>query len=215
MEKKIKIQWLGHACFAISYRGYTVVIDPYNSDYTAGYPRLRVKADKLLVSHEHYGHNYREGVILSNRPESDCPFEISTLEVSHDGLYGKMRGLCLVHILEADGLKLVHMGDIGTQLNGGEISRLFGADALMVTAGSCTGLPAQEVWRMTEELFPKVIIPMHYRDGSRGARRLEHITDLTNLFEAPEMVHWYDTDTIYIDENTEPQVAVLKYLGVR
>lgn len=213
MENKIKIQWLGHACFAISYKGYTVVIDPYNSDYTAGYPPLRVKADKLLVSHEHYGHNFRRGVILSNRPETDCPFKISTLEVSHDGIGGIMRGFCLVHILEADGLKLAHMGDIGTQLNGGEISRLFGADALMVTAGSCTGLPAQEVWRMTEELFPKAIIPMHYRDGNRGARRLEHITDLTNLFEAPEMIHRYPTDTIYIDENTEPQVAVLKYMG--
>ena len=105
------------------------------------------------------------------------------------------------------------MGDIGTQLNGGEISRLFGADALMVTAGSCTGLPAQEVWRMTEELFPKAIIPMHYRDGNRGPRRLEHIDNLINYFEAPEMIHWYNTDTIEITPDTEPQVAVLKYMG--
>ena len=116
-------------------------------------------------------------------------------------------------VLEADGLKVAHMGDIGTQLNGGEISRLFGADALMVTAGSCTGLPAQEVWRMTEELFPKAIIPMHYRDGNRGPRRLEHIDNLINYFEAPEMIHWYNTDTIEITADTEPQVAVLKYMG--
>ena len=40
---------------------------------------------------------------------------------------------------------------------------------MMVTAGSCTALPSQEVWRLTEELYPKVIIPMHYRDG-RAAR---------------------------------------------
>ncbi len=209
----MEIKWLGHACFAISHRGYTVVIDPYNSRYTTGYPELRVRADKLLISHEHYGHNYREGVILSGRPESDCPFAISTMEVSNDSVYGVMRGSCLVHILEADGLKIAHMGDIGTQLNGGEISRLFGADAIMVAAGSCRALPAQEVWRMSEELFPKAIIPMHYRNGNMGARRLEHISALTNMYEAPEMIHWYDTDTITIDEDTEPQVAVLKYMG--
>ena len=209
----MEIKWLGHACFLISHDGYSVVIDPYNSDYTTGYPKLRVRADKLLVSHEHYGHNYREGVVLSGRPEADCPFKISTLEVYHDSVFGIMRGSCLVHILEADGLKVAHMGDIGTRLNGGEVSRLFGVDALMVTAGSLTALPAQEVWRMTEEFFPRAIIPMHYRDGARGARRLEHITALTDMFEAPEMIHRYDTDTIHIDGDTEPQVAVLKYLG--
>ena len=208
------IQWLGHACFKISHRGYTVVIDPYNSDYTAGYPKLsNIKADKLLISHEHCGHNYRQAVVLSGRPESDCPFEISTLTVNHDGLYGRMRGTCLVYILEADGMKILHMGDIGTQLNGGEISRLFGADALLVTAGSCTALPAEEVWRITEEIFPKVVIPMHYRDGNRGARRLEHVDALEKLFEAPEMIHHYDTDTIEILPDMEPQLAILKYMG--
>lgn len=209
----MEIKWLGHACFAISHNGYTVVIDPYNSDYTAGYPKLRVRADKLLVSHEHYGHNYREGVLLSGRPEADCPFNITALEVSHDSVYGIMRGSCLVHILEADGLRVAHMSDIGTQLNGGEMSKLFGLDAIMVTAGSNTGLPAQEVWRMTEQIIPKVIIPMHYRDGKRGARRLEHLSALTDLFEAPEMMHYYEGDTITITEDIEPQVAVLKYMG--
>ena len=124
-----------------------------------------------------------------------------------------MRGTCLIHILEADGLKVAHMGDIGTRLNGGEISRLFGADAIMVTSGSCTGLPSQEVWRMTEELFPKAIVPMHYRFGKYGPRRLEHIENLINYFESLEMIHYYDTDSIMIDTDTEPQVAVLKYQG--
>ena len=209
----MEIQWLGHACFKISPKGYSVVIDPYDSDYTAGYPKLRVKADKLLISHEHYGHNYRKGVELSGRPDRDCPFEISVLETWHDSVGGIMRGKTLIHILEADGLKLAHMGDIGTGLTGGEISRLFGADALMVTAGSCTGLPSQEVWRMSEELFPKVIIPMHYRDGNRGPRRLEHVQALADYFEAPEMIHRYDTDTISITADMEPQVAILKFLG--
>ena len=208
----MEIQWLGHACFRISHKGYTVIIDPYNSDYTSGYPKLKgLKADKLLISHEHYGHNCREAVILSGKPESQNPFTISSFEVDHDSVGGIMRHTCLVHILEADGLKVAHMGDIGTKLTGGQITRLFGVDALMVTGGSCTGLPAQEVWRMTEELFPKVIIPMHYRDGKRGPRRLEHITALTDLFEAPEMIHRYDTDTIIITPDSEPQVAVLKY----
>lgn len=209
----IEIKWLGHACFSITCRGYTVVIDPYNSDYTVGYPKLHVRADKLLISHEHYGHNYRQGVVLSGRSERDCPFEISTIEVWHDNMRGITRGKCLVHILEAEGMKLVHTGDIGTQLTSGEVGRLFGADALMVTAGSCTALPSQEVWRMCDELFPRVIIPMHYRFDGHGARRLERVSDMINYFESPDMAHYYDTDTFCLTPDSEPQIAVLKFLG--
>ena len=209
----MEIKWLGHACFAITHDNYTVVIDPYDADYTVGYPKLRVKADKLLVSHEHYGHNYRRGVELSGKSESLNPFKITTVPVFHDSVGGIMRGSCNIHILEADGLKAAHLSDLGTQLHAGEAGVLFGMDALMVTGGSCTGLPAQEVWRLTEELFPKVVIPMHYRFGSHGARRLEHIENLINYYEAPEMIHYYDTDTIVIDENSEPQLAILKYMG--
>ena len=70
----MEIRWLGHACFTITHKGYTLLIDPYNADYIPGYPKLRgVKADKLLISHDSYGHNYAQGVVLSERSESDCP----------------------------------------------------------------------------------------------------------------------------------------------
>lgn len=209
----LEIKWLGHACFAITHKDYTVVIDPYNSDYTAGYPKLHIKADKLLVSHEHYGHNYRDGVVLSDRPESECPFQISVLKVPHEFKMGNWRGFSLIHILEAEGLKLVHMGDLGTQLDGGQISRLYGADVCMICAGSITALPSQEAKRAIDEIMAKVIIPMHYRDENRGAHRLESVKEFTDKFESPEFIHYYPTDTITITADTEPQVAVLKYLG--
>ena len=209
----MQIQWLGHACFAIRYKDYTILIDPYNSDYTAGYPKLRLKADMVLVSHEHYGHNYREGVVLSGRPESDCPFTITKLTAPHEFKMGNWRGFCDIHILEADGYKLVHLSDLGTQLDGGQISRLYGADVCMICAGSATALPSQEAKRATDEIMAKVIIPMHYRDGNRGAHRLETVADFVYHFESPEFIRYYDGDTLSVTRDMEPQVAVLKYLG--
>ena len=207
------IQWLGHACFAITHKGYTVLIDPYNADYTNGYPKLRLKADRLLISHEHFGHNYREGVALSGRPETDCPFTITTLRAPHEFKMGNWRGFTLIHILKVDGLKLVHMGDLGTQLDGGQITQLFGADVAMVCAGSCTALPSQEDKRAMDEIMAKVVVPMHYRHDGMGAHRLETVEDFANQFESPELIHYYDTDTLTVTPGMEPQVAVLKYLG--
>ena len=209
----MEIQWLGHACFRISHDGWAIVIDPYNSDYVTGYPKLRgVRADQLLISHSSYGHNYREGVVLSGRPESESPFTVTPMEVWHDTVCGIMRGSCLVHLIECGGVRIAHMGDIGAPLTGEQQSRLVGLDAMMITAGSCTALPSQEVWRLTEELIPRVIIPMHYRDGSRGPRRLEHLEELTKYF-APSMVHRYDTDRIEITQDMEPQIALLTFIG--
>ena len=37
----MELRWLGHACFPVAHAGYTLCIDPYNSDYVTGYPRLR------------------------------------------------------------------------------------------------------------------------------------------------------------------------------
>lgn len=207
------VQWLGHACFKITHKGYCIVIDPYNYKYVEGYPELHTYADKVLVSHNHYGHNCVEAVQLSGKSDSECPFEITELTVDHDSVGGIMRQKCKIHILESDGLKIAHMSDIGTQLNGGEVSKLFGADVIMATAGSLTGLPSQEIWRMHEELFPTVLIPMHYRDGSRGPRRLETVETLVNYFEDPSFAKYYSSDTLEIGPGMEPQIAVLKFMG--
>ena len=180
----MEIQWLGHACFSITHNGYTVVIDPYNSDYVAGYPKLQgVKADKLLISHESYGHNYREGVILSGRPESDCPFTISTMEVWHDTVCGIMRGSCLIHLLETDGIRVAHMGDIGAPLSGEQQSMLFNLDAM---SGICQILSTEEddLWEYTTE------------DGKNMSKAIEFMLP----FIQDKRTWPYGEDVMYWDE---------------
>lgn len=208
------VQWLGHACFKITHNGYSIVIDPYNSKYTEGYPALHTAADKLLISHEHYGHNCREAVALSGKGDNDNPFTITPLTVEHDSVGGIMRGECTVHLIEADGLRIAHMSDIGSLLTGEQVRLLTDLDAIMVTAGSLTALPSEAIWRLYEELFPRVLIPMHYRDGKRGTRRLETVEKLMSYFEDPSFAVYYQTDTLEITHELDPHVAVLKYRGV-
>ena len=213
----MEIQWLGHACFRITYKGYTVVIDPYDKREASGYPDLKVKADRLLVSHEHGGHNNRSAVILSGRPESDCPFKISTIETFHDVLHGHRHGECTIHILEADGYRIAHTGDLGALLRGSELEPLYNLDVIMIGAGSYMALPSQDAYDLVERIKPRIVIPMHYHDPDKHlcSRRLERIDDFVKFFPSEDMIHWYDTDTIAVDKDTEPQVAVLNYLGGR
>lgn len=65
-EVAMKIQWIGHACFAITGRyGTVVVTDPYEPGGFGGalaYGPVPVKADIVTVSHEHGDHGYVQGV---------------------------------------------------------------------------------------------------------------------------------------------------------
>lgn len=206
----MEIKWLGHSCFKISHEGYSVVIDPYDLT-NANYPPLSVEADAVLCSHEHRGHSYREGVKLSGT-QNPCPYELSVIDAFHDTSWGSLRGKNKIHILNWGGYKIVHMGDMGSLLTDNEKSELFGADVLMINAGGFRAMPSDKTKQLADELFPNVVIPMHYAHDGCGSRRMERVNAFTDQYMPLPIVHFYDTDTIIIDRNTPQQVAVLKFM---
>ena len=206
----MEIKWLGHACYKISHKGYSVVIDPYLC-LDLGYPRLSVEADAVLVSHEHKGHNYREGVRLTGEGK-ECPFTVTRFQTYHDEKWGIMRGENTVHMLEWDGYKLVHMGDYACGLTDNDKFDLSHADVLMIACGGFRAMPAIYTKPLADELEANVVIPMHYAHDKCGNRRLERINAFTDQYMPYPIVKWYETNTITIDRDTPQQVAVLKYI---
>ena len=173
----MQISWLGHSCFKISHNGYSLVIDPYDLT-NANYPPMSTSADAVLCSHEHRGHNYREGVKLSGTVRC-CPYEVEIIDAFHDTSYGSLRGKNKIHIIKWDGFKIVHMGDLGSLLTDSEKDKLFGADVLMINAGGFRAMPSDKTKPLADELCANVVIPMHYaHDGCgrppHGARQCLH-----------------------------------------
>lgn len=204
------ISWLGHSCFKISHKGYSVVIDPYDLT-NARYPVLKVSADAVLCSHEHRGHNYRQGVKLPASP-SPCPYEVTVIDSYHDTSYGSLRGKNKIHIIKWDGYKLVHMGDHASFLTDAEKQEMSDADVLMINAGGFRAMPSDKTKPLADELHARVVIPMHYAHDGCGSRRMERVTAFTDQYMPLPIVHFYETDTISIDKDTPEQVAVLKFM---
>lgn len=205
----MEITWLGHACYKISHKGYSVIIDPYYC-MDMGYPRLQAEADAVLVSHEHKGHNCREAVKLTGAGKP-CPFEVTRFNTFHDTSWGLMRGENTVHMIEWDGYKLVHMGDYACGLTDNDKFDLSFADVLMIACGGFRAMPAIYTKPLADELMANVVIPMHYAHDNCGNRRLERIEAFTDQYMPYPVVKWYDTNTISIDKSTPQQVAVLKF----
>ena len=60
----MKISWLGHSCFYLqSSKGISLLTDPFDEE--VGYKLPRVRADIVVVSHDHHDHNNIVGGIYT------------------------------------------------------------------------------------------------------------------------------------------------------
>lgn len=166
----MKLKWLGHSCFEITLdNGKVIVTDPY--DDTVGYPPLHVKADVALSSHGHFDHNYFDAI------EGDCeaihqPGEyarfgarITGVPSFHDDQRGAKRGKNVIFAIEADGVKLVHLGDLGHQPDTeAQKAALKDVDVLLIPIGGTFTLTTPEAVALIREYRPAAAIAMHYRN---------------------------------------------------
>lgn len=202
----MEIIWYGHSCFELQSSGFSLVIDPYDHKELCGYPELRLKADAAICSHQHYGHGWLEAVTL--RHGARDPFDIEVVDSFHDVMRGHLRGGNRIHILRAEGLKLVHMGDQGCRLTGEQLDRLRGCDAIMVPAGGILTIEPYAAYELCRDSGARVVIPMHYGGHGLGNRRLRPVDEFAGLF-APELVRRYDTNRFTLDADTPEQLALL------
>ena len=163
----------------------------------------------MLCSHQHHDHNYRAGVALRQDGPAN-PFTITALPSFHDGCGGAKRGPNTIHLLEAQGLRVAHLGDIGAMPAPDVVERLQNLDAVLVPVGGFYTVGPKEAKEIVDALQARVVIPMHYRSDAFGFDVLAPVEDFLELDS-----HWmrYETDTLEIHENMRHSVAVLTYGG--
>lgn len=210
----MEITWHGHSCFEIVEDGYSIVIDPFEpKSCGSAFPEIDLEANEVLISHEHRDHCYKEGVKL--RPARQSPFTISTMETYHDVVKGRVRGMNTIHILECDGMKLVHLGDLGYRLEPEQLEAVKGCDVLMIPVGGIYTIEPESAFHLTEKIMPRVTIPMHYQvEGHSNwrIRRREYYTEI--FYEQPILpLKEYDGNRLTVTKETEPHVALLRVPG--
>ena len=163
------IRHIGHAEFRIETEsGISLVTDPY--DAGCGYPVHNVRADIVLVSHSHHDHNAVENLSGNFRvldkagtfqPEPDI--RITAIRGYHDDVQGARRGETLLFLVETEGLRIVHLGDLGCMPDEEQVRILRSPDVLMIPVGGFFTIDGEQARRVAEMLKPRVILPMHYK----------------------------------------------------
>lgn len=177
---KLTLTWYGHACFALEAEGYCILLDPYEPSYVPGLGAVEVSAHQVLCSHFHHDHGWKEGIPMPLN-EVPCPFSVETLKVYHDDQKGALRGENVIHVLEYDGIRVAHLGDLGHDLDDSRIEDLGPLDAVLVPIGGTYTLDCQQASDLVDKLEVKTVIPMHYRRGDMGFEVLQTLQEFLIL----------------------------------
>ena len=180
----MKLIWHGHACFELRLSSGSVVFDPYCPGSVPGLSLPELSADAVICSHGHSDHCCAGAVKLSGRePE----FKVTQIPVFHDDQCGKLRGKNLCSIVEADGLRVAHLGDLGHPLSGDELSRFGRLDLLMIPVGGVYTVDAAQAKELVEALRPRITVPMHYKCATSGLRNVAPVEDFLRLWPAEDV----------------------------
>lgn len=203
----MRLIWNGHSCFTLETAGGTVVVDPYLDGSVPGLAPIRLRADAVYCSHDHRDHGARELVALTGEKPDVA---VETIHTWHDDQQGAQRGPNTIHIFQAEGLRVAHLGDLGAMPAPDVVERLQNLDAVLVPVGGFYTVGPKEAKEIVDALQARVVIPMHYRSDAFGFDVLAPVEDFLELDS-----HWmrYETDTLEIHENMRHSVAVLTYGG--
>jgi L-ascorbate metabolism protein UlaG (beta-lactamase superfamily) len=170
---KMKIKWFGHSAFVInSQTGKIFITDPYEAggyNGAIGYVPINITADIVTISHDHADHNYIKTIqgnpkILNRTGDYEVGgIKIKGIPVYHDTKQGKERGNNIIFVYEIDGLRVVHLGDLGHLLSAKQIDELGNIDILLIPVGGYFTIDPKQATDIVNTLKPKITIPMHYK----------------------------------------------------
>lgn len=167
-----KIYWAGQSCFEIEVSNSkdhqaNIVIDPFDQETGIKVPNL--SADILLVTHNHHDHNNVKAVkgeyfLVSGPGEYEVKgVFVQGIPSFHDDQNGKVKGQNTIYTIEAEDMKICHLGDIGQkELTDEQIDKIGTVDVLMIPVGGEYTISSVEATKIISQIEPKIVIPMHY-----------------------------------------------------
>ena len=165
----MRITWHGHSCFELK-NTVSLVIDPHDGK-SIGIKAPVVKADIVLVTHDHFDHNCVR--IVKGEPAVVRDAGERTIEgvhivghpTFHDHESGAKRGSNIIYTFTFDGIRFCHCGDLGHLLSDGQMRAIGPVDVLFVPVGGVFTIDGREARELISRMGPKIAVPMHYRWG--------------------------------------------------
>lgn len=174
----MEIYYLGHSSFRIKGKEASLVTDPFDSnlakDIGENFPK--VEAQVVTISHHHADH-MAAGLVGGDPFIVEGPGEYEVKGISifgstsyHDEKAGKELGENTIYLIEMEGIRICHLGDLGEMLSEKKLEEIDGVDILMIPIGGAGyTLDPKSAVELITKIEPKIVLPMHYKTtASKG-----------------------------------------------
>ncbi len=215
----MEIKYLGHSSFLIKTKTAKIITDPFDSK-TVGLKYPKVEADIVTVSHQHNDHNQvsQVGGVDGQAPlVIDLPGEFEKKGVRvfgfksyHDDKKGQLRGENNLYKIEAEGVSILHCGDLGMVPEESFLENIGGVDILLVPVGGFYTIDPSQAEELVKKIEPNIVVPMHYNHQKLNQEvfgKLAPVEEFTKKFgiEKPE----YLSKLIYKKEEQDEEMKIV------
>lgn len=174
------IFFLGHSSFKIKGKNNTIITDPFDPDIV-GLKFPKTEADLVTISHSHPDHSKTDLVTVGKRVISGPgEYEIAGTSILgiasfHDSEKGAARGKNIIYVIEMEGLRICHLGDLGHKLNDATLEDIGQIDVLMIPVGGEFTIGPGEAVEVVQSIEPGIVIPMHYQVAGLDPKTFEKL----------------------------------------
>lgn len=205
----------GHSEFLLeTAEGFRILTDPF--DAHVGYPMKRVPCDAVTISHGHGDHCFVEKaegsfVVADAAGVTHLSSNVTALGIPcfHDECAGQKRGKNLIFVIEAEGLRIAHLGDLGTW-DHALIEQIGHVDILLIPVGGFYTIDAASAAALCKQLQPRIVIPMHYKTEVNADWPIAPITDFLQAMDAQNAPRMPLVRITKEDLSEQPSVIVLQ-----
>ncbi|MDD2753176.1 MAG: MBL fold metallo-hydrolase [Candidatus Portnoybacteria bacterium] len=162
------ITWYGQSCFKIQSGETVLFTDPFAKEI--GLTPPRGQANIVTISHNHFDHNNSEAInggslVIDEPGEYESKgVDIKGILSFHDDKEGKERGTNTIYIIDMEGMKICHLGDLGqAKLTAEQVEKIDGVDILMIPVGGTYTIDEEMAAEIINQIEPRIVIPMHYK----------------------------------------------------
>ncbi len=212
------IKYLGHASFLIKTKDARVVTDPYDPSIGMKFPK--VEAEIVTVSHSHADHS-RANLVGGSPHVFDWPGEYEKSGVRifgyksyHDKEKGAQRGENILFKIEAEGISVLHCGDMGVLPDDKLADEIGDIDILLVPVGGHYTIDAGEAVELIKQLEPSIAIPMHYNHSKLDQKVFKEVASLDEFLKKYDGAKSPPEDQLVVkkdDLTEESRLVVLNF----
>jgi L-ascorbate metabolism protein UlaG (beta-lactamase superfamily) len=213
----MQIKFYAHASFRLEGDGLSIITDPYTPGPDAsGFEPINEPAQIVIMSsatdsfHSDPSHIRGDPIVIN---ALEVPAEGKTIKGLHIRALPAMESLTFdfgrdpdanaMYTFTLDGVRVLHLGDIGNPLSEAHLATLKGnVDLMFALTGGHATIALDDLEAAISVIQPRVIIPMHYY-SPRGRLDILPVTAFTGRYPKGR-VTWVDGSELTLNRDSLP-----------